>query len=326
MSVWNIFASHPAFSMMSMTRMINEEPFIPSLASTTIDWEDEPISNTTVTLDIESGELRLIDPAPRNAPAQTIPNLEETQRAFRIPHYRVKGFISADSVQGVRQLGTENQVKTVTGEVQKWMRRANRMTLDPTLEFQRLTALKGIIMNQSGSTMYNLFTEFEVSQPSKPKTSTSSVLLTEDFVPTTKVYLPLISTKFTTSIEDAVLDLVNQRRAEAGCGPVKPERSLHEAAYLHSKDMADNRYFSHTGLDGSRFWQRAERAGYEGFAAGENIAAGQRTPESVMTAWMNSTGHRNNILNCRHTHLGMGHYYGSGSRYGHYWTQVFGRE
>ncbi|MFK7800567.1 MAG: CAP domain-containing protein [Anaerolineae bacterium] len=129
-----------------------------------------------------------------------------------------------------------------------------------------------------------------------------------------------------TDTEVAVLDLVNARRAEAGCGPVAAERFLHEAAFLHSKDMADQRYFNHTSKDGLRFWQRAARAGYKGFAAGENIAAGQRSAESVMNSWMNSEGHRNNILNCSHTHLGIGHYYGAGSPYGHYWTQVFGRE
>lgn len=131
---------------------------------------------------------------------------------------------------------------------------------------------------------------------------------------------------FMNNEELAVLELVNIERVAAGCGPVEGQYHLRTAAYLHSKDMADNGYFSHTGLNGSRFWERAQDAGYDGFAAGENIAAGYRTPEAVMTGWMNSPGHRNNILNCSHTHLGVGYHFGSGSSYGAYWTQVFGQE
>ena len=152
--------------------------------------------------------------------------------------------------------------------------------------------------------------------------------------PSTLIFLPAIfqseetpeDFSYMTDQEVAVLELVNVEREQAGCGPVSPEPHLRTAAYLHSKDMADNGYFAHTGLNGSRFWERAQDAGYEGFAAGENIAAGYRSPESVMNGWMNSEGHRNNILNCSHTHLGVGYYYGSGSPYGTYWTQVFGRE
>lgn len=130
---------------------------------------------------------------------------------------------------------------------------------------------------------------------------------------------------FMNEFEQAVLTLTNEERAKAGCGPVAGQYNLRQAAYLHSKDMADNAYFNHTGQNGSRFWERAAAAGYDGFAAGENIAAGYRTAESVMTGWMNSPGHRANILNCSHTHLGVGYYYNSNAPYRAYWTQVFGR-
>ncbi|MEM7798421.1 MAG: CAP domain-containing protein [Chloroflexota bacterium] len=129
---------------------------------------------------------------------------------------------------------------------------------------------------------------------------------------------------FSTEFELEVIRLVNEERAEAGCNPVTAEPALRLAAYSHSKDMGDNLYFSHTGLNGSRFWDRAEDAGYTGFASGENIAAGYGSPASVMNAWMNSDGHRNNILNCRHTEIGVGHYV-AGQGYNNYWTQVFGR-
>ncbi|MEM8857192.1 MAG: CAP domain-containing protein, partial [Chloroflexota bacterium] len=146
------------------------------------------------------------------------------------------------------------------------------------------------------------------------------------------IFIPSISTAveesddpFMSEEEIAVINIVNEERAKVGCGAVAANPYLREAAFLHSQDMGVNNYFDHTGLNGSRFWERAEDAGYQGFAAGENIAAGQRTPESVMNGWMNSAGHRANLLNCNHTEIGVGYYYGSGSTYRHYWTQIFGR-
>ena len=150
--------------------------------------------------------------------------------------------------------------------------------------------------------------------------------LPEQFVATHYLYLPVVSTQFMNDLEEAVLDIVNAERANAGCGPVQAERFLHQAARLHSQDMADNNYFSHTGLNGSRFSDRARAAGYQGFPAGENIAAGYNSAQAVMAGWMSSSGHRRNILNCSHTHIGIGQADNNSSRYGRYWTQVFGQE
>ena len=82
--------------------------------------------------------------------------------------------------------------------------------------------------------------------------------------------------------------------------------------------MNVNDYFSHTGLNGSNFSQRAKDAGYTGGPRGENIALGQRSVETVHNAWMNSDGHRRNILSSDITEMGLGHN-------GRYWTQIFGR-
>ncbi len=139
------------------------------------------------------------------------------------------------------------------------------------------------------------------------------------------VYLPYVSYSPLHPFEAEVIRLVNLERDEAGCQPLTLNAHLHEAAFLHSKDMGDNGYFSHTGRDGSSFSQRARRAGYTGSPRGENIAAGYGSPASVMNGWMKSTGHRNNILNCNSTEIGVGYYY-AGKGYGHYWTQVFGRD
>lgn len=136
------------------------------------------------------------------------------------------------------------------------------------------------------------------------------------------------------SFETQVLNLVNQRRAAgATCGGVsKPavpavalDTRLRCAARKHSKDMAVNNFFSHTGTGNTSPWDRMKSAGYTYNAAGENIAANQATPEAVMTSWMNSTGHCNNIMNGSFKKLGVGYYYrASGATYKHYWTQDFG--
>ncbi|HBX70805.1 MAG TPA: CAP domain-containing protein [Chloroflexi bacterium] len=146
------------------------------------------------------------------------------------------------------------------------------------------------------------------------------------------VYLPLVSRPETTptpvpSFEERVVELTNQEREANGCSPVTMEPRLQAAAEGHSADMALNDFFSHTGSNGSSPWDRIHAQGYSYSRAGENIAAGYSTPESVVTGWMNSDGHRANILNCSFVHIGVGYYYlqnDPGSvRYRHYWTQVF---
>jgi uncharacterized protein YkwD len=127
-----------------------------------------------------------------------------------------------------------------------------------------------------------------------------------------------------TSLEQQVVDLVNAERAAVGCQPLTMDARLMQAAANHSSDMATNNYFSHTGLDGSTFDSRLAAAGYHGQMEGENIAAGFGTAEAVMQGWMASPSHRDNILNCGYTQIGVGHAYSAGSDYGHYWTQEFG--
>ncbi|HYN65639.1 MAG TPA: CAP domain-containing protein [Ornithinibacter sp.] len=124
----------------------------------------------------------------------------------------------------------------------------------------------------------------------------------------------------TTALE--VLRLANLERAKVRCPALRWESRLATAARLHSEDMARRNYFSHTSLDGRSPWDRIRAQGYA-YGSAENIAAGQSTPAAVMTAWMNSSGHRANILNCSNKALGVG--IGKGGSYGTYWTQDFGR-
>ncbi|ATE55630.1 MULTISPECIES: CAP domain-containing protein [Actinosynnema] len=119
-----------------------------------------------------------------------------------------------------------------------------------------------------------------------------------------------------------VLKLTNQERAKAGCGALVANTKLAAAAKGHNDEMAAQNYFSHTGADGSAPAQRVDAAGYYWRATAENIAMGQSTPAAVVRAWMNSAGHKANILNCAYKDLGVA--YTVNSRGKAYWTENFG--
>ncbi|MCT2594292.1 CAP domain-containing protein [Streptomyces sp. N2-109] len=120
--------------------------------------------------------------------------------------------------------------------------------------------------------------------------------------------------------EAAVLTLVNQERARAGCEPVTADPTLAGFAADFSEDMAARGFFSHTTPDGKSPWDRAKAAGISDLG-GENIARGQANAQSVMDSWMNSPGHRANILNCDYRTMGVGAHFAPG---GPWWTQNFG--
>ncbi|MFI9151723.1 CAP domain-containing protein [Streptomyces sp. NPDC053367] len=122
--------------------------------------------------------------------------------------------------------------------------------------------------------------------------------------------------------EAEVVALTNRERAAAGLPPLAGDPALTRAAQAHSADMVARDFYAHTAPDGSRPWDRAAAAGAARRSIGENIACGQRSPAEVVTGWMNSPGHRANILAPGFTHIGVG--FAGGGRAGTYWTQLFG--
>lgn len=118
--------------------------------------------------------------------------------------------------------------------------------------------------------------------------------------------------------EEEVVRLVNVERANAGLPALKSDWELARVAEHKSQDMHDKKYFSHTSPTYGSPFTMMKNYGIQYKAAGENIAQGQRTPEEVVNAWMNSSGHRANILNKNYTHIGVGYV-----EDGHYWTQMF---
>ncbi|KAA0940539.1 CAP domain-containing protein [Streptomyces apricus] len=119
-----------------------------------------------------------------------------------------------------------------------------------------------------------------------------------------------------------VLALTNAERAAAGLPPLADDPLLTRAAQAHSTDMVARAFYSHTSPDGSEPWHRAAAAGSSRRTIGENIACGQRSPAEVVRGWMDSPGHRANILKPAFTHLGVG--FAGGGPAGTYWTQLFG--
>ena len=120
------------------------------------------------------------------------------------------------------------------------------------------------------------------------------------------------------SFEEQVIDLTNQQRRANGLKDLKANWELSRIARIKSQEMCDRKYFSHTSPTYGSPFDMIKSFGISYKTAGENIAMGQRTPKDVVNAWMNSAGHRANILNASFKEIGVG-YVSSGN----YWTQMF---
>ena len=118
--------------------------------------------------------------------------------------------------------------------------------------------------------------------------------------------------------EKEVVRLVNEARAKQGLQPLTYNWELSRVARYKSRDMKDHRYFAHTSPVYGTPFEMMKNFGITYRTAGENIARGQKTPKAVVDAWMNSSGHRANILNPSFTQIGVGYVAD-----GNYWTQMF---
>ena len=135
--------------------------------------------------------------------------------------------------------------------------------------------------------------------------------------PGQKVTIPL-KDETVTSYEQKVVDLVNEQRAKNGLGKLTANWELSRVARYKSQDMHDKKYFSHTSPTYGSPFDMMKSFGISYRSAGENIAQGYKTPKAVVDGWMNSSGHRANILNASYTQIGVGYVAD-----GHYWTQMF---
>ncbi|MCM3739504.1 CAP domain-containing protein [Oceanobacillus luteolus] len=136
--------------------------------------------------------------------------------------------------------------------------------------------------------------------------------------PAEKVEQPQQQQSALSQFEVQVVELTNQERAKQGLAPLQIDENLSKVAREKSRDMATTGYFDHNSPQYGSPFDMMKSFGIDYRTAGENIAKGQRTPEEVVNAWMNSPGHRANIMNGEFTHIGVGFV-----ENGNHWTQMF---
>ena len=168
----------------------------------------------------------------------------------------------------------------------------------------------------SGESMWKIATKYQVGL-SEIKTANPQIINYDLIYPGQVINIPTVDSTVT-SYEQEVIRLVNEIRAENGLKVLTYDWELARVARYKSQDMKDNKYFSHTSPVYGTPFQMIKNFGISYRSAGENIAKGYATPQAVVNGWMNSSGHRANILNANYTHIGVGYVSG-----GNYWTQMF---
>ena len=167
-----------------------------------------------------------------------------------------------------------------------------------------------------GDTMWKIANKYEVGL-SEIKTANTHIKNPDLIYPGDKLNIPVVDSSVT-EYEKRVVELVNNERQKQGLKPLTIDWQLSRVARIKSQDMKDNGYFSHTSPTYGSPFNMMKNFGITYRYAAENIAKGQKTPEAVVSSWMNSSGHRANILNANYTKIGVGYVAN-----GNYWTQMF---
>lgn len=169
---------------------------------------------------------------------------------------------------------------------------------------------------ERGDSLWKIATKYRVGL-SEIKSANPNIKNYDLIYPGQQINVPTLSSAVT-EYEAEVVRLVNLKRAEYGLKPLTQDWELSRVARYKSQDMKDLGYFSHTSPTYGSPFQMMKNFGISYKTAGENIAKGYSSPEAVINAWMNSSGHRANILNSSYTHIGVGFV-----KEGNYWTQMF---
>ena len=167
-----------------------------------------------------------------------------------------------------------------------------------------------------GDSLWKIAVSYEVGL-SEIKAANPTIKNYDLIYPGQIINIPTQNTSVT-AYEKEVVRLVNVERAKQGLSPLEYDWQLSRVARYKSEDMQKNKYFSHTSPTYGSPFNMMKNFGISYRTAGENIAKGYRTPATVVEGWMNSPGHRANILNSSFTHIGVGYV-----QNGNYWTQMF---
>lgn len=167
-----------------------------------------------------------------------------------------------------------------------------------------------------GDTMWKLAVKYQVGT-SEIIQANPQIANPDLIYPGQTLYIPQIDSA-AANFESEVVRLVNDIRAQNGLEPLTENWELSRVARYKSQDMRDNGYFAHNSPTYGTPFQMIKAFGLSFRTAGENIAKGYSTPEAVVNGWMNSSGHRANILNASYKEIGVGYV-----AQGNYWTQMF---
>ena len=167
-----------------------------------------------------------------------------------------------------------------------------------------------------GDSMWKIATRYQVGL-SEIKSANPQIPNYDLIYPGQVIHIPTLDPSIS-AYEQEVIRLVNEIRAANGLKALTYDWELSRVARYKSQDMKDNRYFAHNSPVYGTPFQMIRNFGISFRSAGENIAKGYATPQAVVNGWMNSSGHRANILNANYTHIGVGFVSG-----GNYWTQMF---
>ncbi|WP_312105604.1 CAP domain-containing protein [Lachnoclostridium sp.] len=234
----------------------------------------------------------------------------------------------------VTTLGTPTAVKAASSNNSCSQLNGNVITVSGSSQDEIKDKLKGLGINLNNLNLKNCSgfpnnvvpkTKVEKPKTEKPKTQKPKAEKPKAEVP--KVAKPDkpgkndggSESKTELSYAQQVVKLVNEERAKNGLSALTIDKSVESAALVRSKEIEKS--FSHTRPNGSSFSTALKEQGVGFMGAGENIAWGQKSPEEVMNGWMNSEGHRANILNPKFTKIGVGYYKNSNGT--NYWTQLF---
>jgi uncharacterized YkwD family protein/spore coat assembly protein SafA len=170
---------------------------------------------------------------------------------------------------------------------------------------------------KSGDSMWKIAVKYQIGVSeiinANPQIKSGNPAL---IYPNERLNIPNIDA--TKGVEQQVLQIVNSERAKQGLKPLSMDWELQRVARTKSNDMCSKGYFSHTSPTYGSPFDMMKQFGISYRTAGENIAKGQRSPQEVMNSWMNSSGHRANILKGDFTHIGVGY-----EASGNCWTQMF---
>jgi len=169
-----------------------------------------------------------------------------------------------------------------------------------------------------GDSMWKIASKYQVGV-SELIAANPSIKNPNVIYPNQKITIPTIDD--VKAFEKEVVRLTNVERAKYGLKPLTENWELSRVAWFKSQDMIDKKYFDHTSPTYGSPFTMMKNFGIKYTAAGENIAYGQKTPQEVVNAWMNSPGHRANILNTNYTQIGVG--FAKNSSGTPYWTQMF---